>query len=92
VSQTQQQALMGGFLFLLPAIMLSGFMFPISNMPPGVRELTLINPLRYLIEILRGVLLKGIGFEVLWPQCLALAILGIASSGLATWRLRKTAD
>jgi hypothetical protein len=76
ISRTQQQALMSSFFFYLPAVLLSGFMFPISNMPDAAQWITYVNPLRYLLVIIRGIFLKGSGFEVLWPQFAALAVLG----------------
>jgi len=76
ISQTQQQAMLSTFLFLMPAIMLSGFVFPIYSMPVIFQYITLLNPVRYFIAIVRGIFLKGVGFSVLWPELLALTILG----------------
>jgi ABC-2 type transport system permease protein len=90
VSSTQQQAMMTAFFFMLPAFMLSGFVYPIANMPKVVQVITLLNPLRYYLVIIRGVYLKGLGFSVLWPQMLALAILGTTMLILAAGRFRKT--
>lgn len=90
VSTTQQQAMMGTFFFYLPAVLLSGFMFPIANMPEPVQWLTLANPLRYFLVIIRGVFLKGIGLDVLWPQFAVLLAMGVAVLGLATSRFKKT--
>jgi ABC-2 type transport system permease protein len=70
--------------------MLSGFMFPIANMPRVVQWLTLFNPLRYFLVIVRGIFLKGTGPAVLWPQFLALALLGVGTLWLATRRFHKT--
>ena len=92
VSQTQQQAMMGAFFLYLPALLLSGFVFPIANMPEVVQWLTLLNPLRYFLEIIRGIFLKGIGADILWPQMAALAVLGVATLGLATQRFQKTLE
>ena len=92
VSQTQQQAMMGAFFLYLPALLLSGFVFPIANMPEVVQWLTLANPLRYFLEIIRGIFLKGIGADILWPQMAALAVLGVATLGLATQRFQKTLE
>jgi ABC-2 type transport system permease protein len=78
VSSTQQQAMMTTFFFILPFLLLSGLIFPISNMPLIIQWLTLLNPLRYFLVIIRGVFLKGIGLELLWPQFLGLFILGVA--------------
>ena len=90
VSQTQQQAMMGTFFFYMPALLLSGFMFPIANMPAVIQWLTLLNPLRHFLVIIRGLFLKGVGPSVLWPQMLALAALGAATLFLAARRFRKT--
>ncbi len=90
VSRTQQQAMMSAFFFYFPAVLLSGFMFPIANMPQVVQWLTYLNPLRYFLIIVRGIFLKGIGPEILWPQMLALAILGVATLMLAASRFQKT--
>ena len=76
ISQTQQQAMLSTFLFLMPAVMLSGFVFPIYSMPVIFQYITLLNPVRYFIVIVRGIFLKGVGFTVLWPELLALTILG----------------
>lgn len=92
VSTTQQQAMMTTFFVILPIFMLSGFVFPIANMPMAVQWLTYLNPLRYFLVIIRGIFLKGIGMEVLWPQFLALAVLGIALFAGAVARFRKRLD
>ncbi len=89
VSRTQQQAMMTAFFFNLPATLLSGFMYPIANMPPAIQALTFVNPLRYCITIIRGIFLKGVGFDVLWDQYLALAVLGVGFLALASIRFRK---
>jgi ABC-2 type transport system permease protein len=90
VSQTQQQAMMSTFFFYFPAVLLSGFMFPIANMPVVVQWLTYLNPLRYFLVIVRGVFLKGVGPDVLWPQMIALAVMGRVALWLAAKRFRKT--
>jgi len=90
VSQTQQQAMMSTFFFFLPAILLSGFMFPIANMPRVVQWLTYLNPMRYFLEIVRGIFLKGVGMGILWPQMIPLALIGLATLWLATRRFQKT--
>jgi ABC-2 type transport system permease protein len=90
VSQTQQQAMMTSVFFvILPMMLLSGFAFPIENMPRPIQYLTYLLPLRYFLIILRGIFLKGIGLEVLWPQVAALAGLGAAFLILAAARFRK---
>lgn len=72
ISRTQQQAMMVSFFIMQPSILLSGFMFPVDNMPQAIRLLTTVIPLRYYLEIVRGIFLRGVGIEVLWPQTLAL--------------------
>lgn len=90
VSQTQQQAMMSTFFFYFPAVLLSGFMFPIANMPEVVQWLTYLNPLRYFLVIIRGIFLKGVGPRILWPQMAALAVMGLATLWLASRRFHKT--
>lgn len=90
VSQTQQQAMMSTFFFFSPVILLSGFIFPIANMPVVVQWLTYLNPLRYYLVIIRGVFLKGVGPSILWPQMVALAVMGLITLWLASRRFRKT--
>ncbi|MGQ9693300.1 MAG: ABC transporter permease [Thermodesulfobacteriota bacterium] len=89
ISRTQQQALMTMFFFFVPAILLSGFVFPIPNMPEVVQYMTYANPLRYFLVIIRGIFLKGSGFDILWPQMLALAILGGTVFTLSSLWFRK---
>jgi ABC-2 type transport system permease protein len=89
VSQTQQQAMMSTFFFFMPAVLLSGFMFPIANMPKVVQWLTYLNPFRYFLVIIRGIFLKGIGPSILWPQMAALAVMGVVTLWLASRRFRK---
>jgi ABC-2 type transport system permease protein len=91
-SQTQQQAMMSSTFFSMPAFMLSGFAFPIRNMPEVVQYLTYLNPLRYFMEIVRGIFLKGAGFSVLWPQILALTVYGVAVVLLSAARFHKRLD
>jgi ABC-2 type transport system permease protein len=90
ISQTQQQAMMSTFFFYFPAILLSGFIFPIANMPPWIQMITYINPLRYFLVIIRGIFLKGVGMSILWPQLLVLAVMGILTLRAASGRFRKT--
>ena len=89
VSKTQQQALMATFLFFMPAILLSGFAFPIESMPLFFQYITYVSPLRYFLIIVRGIFLKGIGVESLWPDILALLVLGVTILGLSAVRFRK---
>lgn len=90
VSRTQQQAMMTTFFFFFPAMLFSGFIFPIANMPVGFQWLSLLDPLRYMLVIIRGVFLKGVGLEVLWPQFAALLALGLAVMTFAVTRFHKT--
>jgi ABC-2 type transport system permease protein len=90
ISKTQQQAMMtSSFFFMIPMVFLSGFVFPIENMPDVVQHATLLIPLRYFLVIVRGIFLKGVGLETLWPQALALAGWGLAILTLATLRSSK---
>jgi ABC-2 type transport system permease protein len=92
ISNTQQQAMMTSFMFATPAFMLSGFAFPIRNMPVVVQYLTYLNPLRYFMEIARSIFLKGSGADVLWPQMLAMLVFGVSMLTLSTSRFRKRLD
>jgi len=92
ISSTQQQAMMTTFFFILPFFMLSGFVFPIANMPEAVQWLTYLNPLRYFLVIIRGIFLKGVGMNVLWPQYVSLMVLGLAVFAGAIGRFRKRLD
>lgn len=90
-SNTQQEAVLTSFLFIMPLMLLSGFMFPVTSMPIGFQWMTLANPLRHFLEIVRAIFLKGAGLDALWPQFLALVLIGGAVMTLATRRFRKTA-
>ncbi len=92
ISRTQQQAMMSSFFFATPAFMLSGFSFPIRNMPIGIQYLTYLNPLRYFIEIVRGIFLKGVGVGILWPQMTVLALYGVTVLLLSASRFKKKLD
>jgi len=92
VSQTQQQAMISSFFFSMPAFMLSGFTFPIENMPAAIQALSYLNPVRYFMEIVRGIFLKGSGVSALWPQMLVLGVYGVAILGLSAWRFHKRLD
>ena len=90
ISNTQQQAMMTStFFFLIPMMYLSGFVFPIENMPAAIQPLTYLIPLRYFVVILRGIFLKGVGLETLWPQALALLAWGSTIVVLAVMRSSK---
>ncbi len=90
LARTQQQGILGAFLFLVPAVLLSGFATPIANMPEIVQQLTLINPMRYFMIILRGVFLEGDSYALLWQQYWPMAIIAfvtlIAAAVLFRWR------
>ena len=90
ISSTQQEAFMASFLVFLPAILLSGFMFPVTSMPEVFQWATLLNPVRHYIEIVRAVFLKGAGFEALSSQFAALALIGTTVLLFATNRFRKS--
>src|SRR5207248_568008 len=92
IASTQQQAIMSSSLIAIPTFMLSGFAYPIRNMPVAVQYFTYLNPLRYLIEIVRGIFLKGTGISVLWPQLLAMLIYGTVIMGLSASSFRKRLD
>ena len=90
ISRTQQQAMMTStFFFMTPMLYLSGFIFPIENMPAAIQPLTYLIPLRYFVIILRGIFLKGIGLETLWPQALGLLSWGVVILTLAVLRSSK---
>jgi ABC-2 type transport system permease protein len=92
ISSTQQQAMMTStFFFLVPMIYLSGFIFPIENMPRLIQWVTTVIPLRYFLVVVRGVFLKGVGWDVLWPQMAALTAWGTSVLVLAALRSRKQA-
>jgi ABC-2 type transport system permease protein len=90
ISNTQQQAMLTTtFFFLMPMIYLSGFVFPIENMPAWIQPATYLIPLRYFLVIVRGIFLKGVGLETLWPQAVALLAWGLTVLALATVRSSK---
>ncbi|TVR75315.1 MAG: ABC transporter permease [Spirochaetaceae bacterium] len=93
VSTTQQQAMMTAMFFvMMPMMFLSGFVFPIENMPVAVQWLTYLLPLRYYFTIIRGIFLRGVGLEVLWPQALGLLVFGAAVLAISVARFRKRLD
>jgi ABC-2 type transport system permease protein len=92
ISNTQQQAMMTTLFVFQPMFMLSGFSFPIRNMPEIVQWVTYLNPMRYYMEVVRGIFLKGVGIEILWPQILALAVLGTTILAISAMRFRKRLD
>ena len=92
VSSTQQQAMVTSFFFIMPAVTFSGFGFPISTMPQWLQYLTYASPLRYFLVVLRGTYLKGVGLDILWPQMLAMAGMGLGLLTIAVLRFRKALD
>jgi len=92
VARTQQQAQLMTMPILLPAMMLSGFIFPIASLPVFLQFVGKLIPLTYFIYILRSVVIKGVGLNLIIPQTLALAAFAIVLLGLAAWRFRKTLD
>ncbi len=92
ISRTQQQAMLTSLFFILPMIMLSGFVFPIENMPRFFQLVTHVIPIRYFFVIIRGIMLKGAGWPELWDQAAALLVLGTAILGLSVARFQKKLD
>lgn len=90
ISATQQEAMMSVFLVFFPITLLSGFVYPIANMPEIVQWGTLINPLRFYLVIIRGIFLKGVGFAVLWDKLLALLIIGAFMITVSSMRFKRT--
>ncbi|HQT25771.1 MAG TPA: ABC transporter permease, partial [Burkholderiales bacterium] len=89
IAVTQQQGLLGAFFFMVPAIILSGFATPIRNMPTIVQYLTLINPMRYFLVVLRGVFLQGTPLQLLLPELWPLVAIGVVSLAIAGWLFRN---
>jgi len=90
ISRTQQQAMMiAMFFFILPMVILSGFVFPIESMPVVIQAVTYVFPLRWYFVIIRGLFLKGIGFPELWKESLALGVIGLAAILGSALRFRK---
>ncbi|MFA5337837.1 MAG: ABC transporter permease [Candidatus Omnitrophota bacterium] len=90
VSSTQQEAMMSVFLFYMPAVLLSGFAYPIANMPKIIQYFTIVNPLRYFMVVIRSIFLKGVGIEVLWTQLVPLVVIGLCVITLSAARFRKS--
>jgi len=90
VSNTTQEAFMTMFMFFLPAMIISGFFFPIENMPVFFQYLSLVNPVAYYVKAVRAIFLKGAGIGVLWPELAALAAMGGGILWFASTRFRKT--
>ncbi len=90
ISNTQQEAFMSSFLFFMPALLLSGFMFPVSSMPSAIRWVTAFNPVTHFLIIVRGLFLKGAGLPTLWPHFVVLLAMGVVLLGFASTRFQKT--
>jgi ABC-2 type transport system permease protein len=91
-SRTQQQALLTAFLILMPSILLSGFIFPIRNMPEVVQVITLLNPMRWFLQILHGIVVKGVGLGTLWEAICIQTVLATGFLSLAVVKFRKTLE
>lgn len=89
VSKTQQEAMMLTYFIMLPAIFLSGYIFPIAAMPPVLQQASKVIPLTYFLTIVRAIVLKGVGFEMLSGEVWALVLFGVVVTGLAATRFRK---
>jgi ABC-2 type transport system permease protein len=90
ISRTQQQAMMTAiFFFMMPMIFFSGFVFPIENMPTIIQYVSYFIPLRYFFVIVRGLFLKGVGMDILWPQALALLVFGLIILSMSVIRFQK---
>jgi ABC-2 type transport system permease protein len=92
VSATQQQAMVTAFFLIMPGVTFSGFGFPIATMPQWLQYVTYLIPLRYFLVVLRGVYLKGVGIDILWPQMAAMAALGFSLLTVAILRFHKAID
>ena len=90
VCATQQEAMMSVFLFYFPATLLSGFAYPIANMPTVIQYITYLNPMRYYLVIVRYIFLKGVGIAVLWDEMLILLVMGVVIIFISAKRFRKT--
>jgi len=90
ISSTQQEAMMSVFLFYMPTVLLSGFAYPIANMPQVIQWFTFINPLRYFMVVIRSIFLKGSGIDILWVQLVPLFFMGLMVIGFSALKFRKT--
>ena len=90
ISRTQQQAMMSAFFVIFPAMLLSGFAFPIESMPQPIQWFTYLNPMRFFLIIIRSIFQKGVGIDILWPELLALLVLGVTILSCAVLRFKKT--
>jgi len=84
--------LVAGFFVMMPFVLMSGFIFPVENMPPAIRVLAYCIPVKYFFTIVRGILLKGAGLADLWREALVLLAWGVGILGLASFKFRKRLD
>jgi ABC-2 type transport system permease protein len=92
IAKTYIQAVQLIQFFLMPSMLLSGFIFPVAAMPPVLQWLSYLVPLTYFLTIVRGIIIKGVGIEYLWPQIVLLLLLGLAVFTTAVLRFRKRID
>jgi ABC-2 type transport system permease protein len=92
VSRTQVQALMLAFALIMVEVTFSGYAFPVENMPPLLQSIANFVPIKHWLLILRGILLKGAGVEVFWPELVSLALLGLATMVITVLVLRRGLD
>jgi ABC-2 type transport system permease protein len=92
ISQTQRQAMMTVIFIILPQIIISGFIFPIANMPKIIQLITYLIPLRYFLEIVRNIFLKGVGINYLWYSVWPMVVFGVVILSLSIIRFRKKID
>jgi len=88
ICRTQQQAILGAFLFVVPAVILSGFATPVANMPRAIQHLTLINPMRYFLVVVRGTFLEGLPAPLIYAQLWPMALIGVVTLAGAAWLFR----
>jgi ABC-2 type transport system permease protein len=89
ISRTQQQAILGAFLFVVPAVILSGFATPIANMPPIIQGVTLFDPMRYFLVIVRGIFLEGLPPEYVYQHLWPMALIAVFTLSGAAWLFRR---
>ncbi len=92
IAATQQEAMMSVFLFYMPTFLLSGFAYPIANMPEVIQWFTLINPMRYFLVVVRGIFLKGVGIDILWVQLVPLLAMGALVITFSALRFRRSLE
>jgi len=92
ISKTQQEAFLTMFLFILPGIILAGFMYPVDSMPVSFQYLTLLNPIRYFMEMVRAIFLKGQGVVDLWVHFVVLTAMALSAVWGASVRFKKSLE